>query len=72
MSFKRLEITYMDIYRMFQEEVLIFWEFILSFILSKKLFKYMCPIPNGFRGRAISYYLPNKGKSKCSQTSNTP
>jgi hypothetical protein len=31
----------------------------------------MCPIPNGFRDRAILYYRPHKGKSRCTQTSNT-
>jgi hypothetical protein len=28
----------------------------VSVILSKKVYMYMCPIPNGFRGRAISRY----------------
>jgi hypothetical protein len=28
----------------------------VSVILSKKLYMYMCPIPNGFRDRAISLY----------------
>jgi hypothetical protein len=31
----------------------IFWEVIVSVILSKKLYMNMCPIPNGFRYRAI-------------------
>jgi hypothetical protein len=31
----------------------IFWEVIVSVILSKKLYKNVCPIPNGFRDRAI-------------------
>jgi hypothetical protein len=31
----------------------IFWEVIVSVILSKKLYANMCPIPNGFRDRAI-------------------
>jgi hypothetical protein len=34
----------------------IFWEVIVSVILSKKVYMYMCPIPNGFRDRAISLY----------------
>jgi hypothetical protein len=34
----------------------IFWEVIQSVILSKKVYKYMCAIPNGFRDRAISLY----------------
>ncbi|PNF42615.1 hypothetical protein B7P43_G01291, partial [Cryptotermes secundus] len=38
--------------RLSQEERSIFWEFILS----KNVFMYMCPIPNGFRDRAISLY----------------
>jgi hypothetical protein len=43
----------MPIYRVSQEEKSIFWEVILSVILSKKLYMNMCPIPNGFRDRAI-------------------
>jgi hypothetical protein len=27
----------------------IFWEVIVSVILSRKVYIYMCPIPNGFR-----------------------
>jgi hypothetical protein len=46
------------IYRVSQEERLIFWEVIVSAILSKKLYTrmYTCPIRNGFRDRAISLY----------------
>jgi hypothetical protein len=36
-----------------QDERTIFWEVIVSVILSKKLYMNMCPIPNGFRDRAI-------------------
>ena len=32
------------------------WEVILSVILSKRVCMYMCPIPNGFRDRAVSLY----------------
>jgi hypothetical protein len=39
-----------------QEERSIFWEVIVSVILNKKVCMYMCPIPNGFRARAISLY----------------
>jgi hypothetical protein len=39
-----------------QEENSLFWEVIVSVILSKKFFKYMCPVPNGFRDRAISLF----------------
>jgi hypothetical protein len=40
---------------MSQEESSIFWEVVVSAILSKtKLYMYMCPIPNGFRDRVIS------------------
>jgi hypothetical protein len=39
-----------------QEVKSIFWEAIVLVILSKKLYMYMCPIPNGFRDRAISLY----------------
>jgi hypothetical protein len=41
---------------MSHEEVSVFWEVIVSVILNKKLYMYMCPIPNGFRGRVISLY----------------
>ena len=41
------------IYRMSQEERSIFWEVIESVILSKNIYMNMCPIPNGFRDRAI-------------------
>jgi hypothetical protein len=40
-------------YRVSQEERSIFWEVIVSVILSKKLHMNMCPIPNGFQDRAI-------------------
>jgi hypothetical protein len=42
------------IHRVSQEEMSIFWEVIVSVILSKKVCMYMCPIPNGFRDRTIS------------------
>jgi hypothetical protein len=35
----------------------IFWEVIVSVILSKEVYMYMCPIPNGFRDTAISLYI---------------
>jgi hypothetical protein len=31
----------------------IFWEVIVAVTLSTKLYKNVCPIPNGFRDRAI-------------------
>jgi hypothetical protein len=42
--------------RVSQEEKSIFREVIVSVILSKKVYMYMCPIPNSFRDRAISLY----------------
>jgi hypothetical protein len=39
---------------MSQEERSIFWEAMVSVILSKNV--YMCPSPNGFRDRAVSLY----------------
>jgi hypothetical protein len=39
-----------------QEEMPVFWEVIVSVILSKKGYMCMCPILNGFRGRVISLY----------------
>jgi hypothetical protein len=46
----------LTLYRVSQEERSIFWDVIVSVILSKTVYKYMCPIPNGFRDRAISLY----------------
>jgi hypothetical protein len=42
------------LYRMSQEERSTFWEVIVSVILSKNVYMYMCPIPSGFRDTAIS------------------
>jgi hypothetical protein len=39
---------------MSQEDMSIFWEVIISAILSKKVYMYMCPIPKYFRDTAIS------------------
>jgi hypothetical protein len=51
-----------------QEERSVFWEVIVSIVLSKKLDMYMCPILNGFWDRAIS-----QCSTLCTvQTSNTP
>ena len=41
---------------MSQEERSLFWEVIVSVILSKNAYMNMCPIPNGFRDRAIWMY----------------
>ena len=38
---------------MSQKERPIFWEVIVSIILSKTFYMNMCPIPNGFRDRAF-------------------
>jgi hypothetical protein len=57
-----------SVYRVSQEESSIFWEIIISSILSKKVYIYMFPIPNGFRDRAISVY----STLYTVQTSNTP
>jgi hypothetical protein len=44
------------IYRVSQEERSVFWEVTVSAILNKKVYIYICPIPNGFRDRATSLY----------------
>jgi hypothetical protein len=44
------------LYRMSQEEREKFWEVIVSVILSKKVYMYMCPIPNCFRDTDILLY----------------
>jgi hypothetical protein len=41
---------------MSQEERSVFWEVIVSVILSRRVYMYMCPIPNGFRESAVSLY----------------
>ena len=51
-----VHISSKQIYRVSQEERSIFWEVIVSVILSKRLYMNMCPIPNGFRDRAIWLY----------------
>jgi hypothetical protein len=57
------------LYRVSQEEMLIFWEVIVWVILNKKLYIYMCPIPNGFRDRAISLYTVQTSNTPCPHTS---
>jgi hypothetical protein len=44
------------IYKMSEEERSIFWEVTVSAILNKKLYMYMCPIPNGFQDIVTSLY----------------
>jgi len=39
---------YCCVYRMSQEERSVFWEVIISVILSKNVYMNMCPIPNDF------------------------
>jgi hypothetical protein len=39
-----------------QNEGSIFWKVIVLVILSKKVYMYICPIPKGFRDRAVSLY----------------
>jgi hypothetical protein len=56
-------------YRVSQEEKSMFWEDIVSVILSKKLYMYTCPIPNGFRDRAISLYSVQTSNTPCPHTS---
>jgi hypothetical protein len=41
---------------MSQDERSIFWEVTVSVIVSTKVYMYMCPLPDGFRDRAISLY----------------
>jgi hypothetical protein len=45
--------THTHTHKVSQEDWSIFWEVIVSVILSKKPYMNMCPIPNGFRDRAI-------------------
>jgi len=63
------------IYRVSQEERSIFWEVMVSVILSKNVYTNMCPIPNGFRDRAIWMYnrkiVDNKEILRVRTVSNT-
>jgi hypothetical protein len=54
--FSSVGVFRIPIYSVSQEERSLFWEVIVSVILSKKVYMYMCPIPNGFWDRAISLY----------------
>jgi hypothetical protein len=54
-SLECLKITPCDIYRLSQEERPIFWEVIVSAILSEKVYMYMCSIPKRFRDGAMDY-----------------
>jgi hypothetical protein len=44
-------------YRVSQEETLIFWEVIISATLSKKVYMFICRIPDGVRDRVTSLYI---------------
>jgi hypothetical protein len=48
------------LYRMSQDERSVFWKVVISVILSKKLYTYMCSIPNGFRDRAMDVIVRKK------------
>jgi hypothetical protein len=63
-TFARINI-FNVIQKYMQVDKSIFSEVIVSAILSRKVYMYMCPIPNGFRGRVISlfFFLP-----RCSHT----
>jgi hypothetical protein len=41
---------------MSQEKSSIFWDVTVTAILSRKIYMYMCSLPNGFRDRDISLY----------------
>jgi hypothetical protein len=61
--------------RVSQEERSVFWEVIVSVILSKNVYMYMGPNTNGFRDRVISPYSSyhlHRGTSRYTQMSNTP
>jgi hypothetical protein len=48
--------TISEVYRMSQEDRSVFWEVIVSVIPSRKVYMYMCPIPNSFRDRVVSLH----------------
>jgi hypothetical protein len=47
---------YLSVYMLFLKERSIFWEVIVSVILNKNVYIYMCTISNDFQDRAISLY----------------
>jgi hypothetical protein len=49
-----MELSIDVLYRMSQEELSVCWEVIVSVILSRNVYTYMCPIPSGYQVRAIS------------------
>jgi hypothetical protein len=49
---------------MFQEERSTFWNVIVSAIVSKKVYMYICPTPNGFRDIVISLHSSKIGGNK--------
>jgi hypothetical protein len=57
------------LYKMSKGERLVFQEVIVSVILSKKLYMYVYPIPNGFRDRAVSLYTVQTSNKPCPHTS---
>ena len=66
--------THFFVYKVSQEEKSIFWEVIVSVILSKSVYMNMCPTPNGFRDRTIWMYnrkIVEKEILRVSTVSNT-
>jgi hypothetical protein len=53
------------------EKMSILWEITVSVILSKKLYIYICPIPNGFRDRTIDVNVRIKERQDALRRSNT-
>jgi hypothetical protein len=48
-----------NLYRVSQEERSVFWEVVISVILSKRVYVYMlCSVVNGFRGTAVHCTVP--------------
>jgi hypothetical protein len=41
--------TILTLYRVSQKERQIFWQGIVSVILNREMYMYMCPVANGFR-----------------------
>ena len=56
---------------MSQDEISIFWEVIVSVILSKNVYMKMCPIPNGFQGMCNRKIVDKKEVLRIRTVSNT-
>jgi len=65
-----ISVAYLHI-QVSQDEISIFWEVIVSVILSKNVYMKMCPIPNGFQGMCNRKIVDKKEVLRIRTVSNT-